>query len=206
MSATLYRRQREILQYIKEYIRDHEAAPTLQEIAKQFKLSSLATVHAHLSRLEEKGYIRRDYHGERGIEVTDPHEGPLFREVAEVRLAGELTAGQSLKKTEGPSQYLNVPVDWVGNRPVAALRIKGTGFADCALLEGDVLIIDTKAKPTDGIVGVVTLPDGNMAIRRIYIHQENHQFILQPFSQSDAFTLVPEVQLLGRVLSVYRTW
>ncbi|OIP97837.1 hypothetical protein AUK40_02460 [Candidatus Wirthbacteria bacterium CG2_30_54_11] len=206
MSATLYRRQREILQYIKEYIRDREAAPTLQEIAKHFKLSSLATVHAHLSRLEEKGYIRRDYHGERGIEITDPHEGPLFREIVEVRLAGELTAGQPIQKLIGPSQYLNVPVDWVGNRSVAALRVKGEGFSDCALMDGDYLILDIKSKPSDAIVGVVTLGDGSAAIRRIYIHRENHQFILQPFAQNDAFTLVPEVQLYGRVLSVFRVW
>jgi repressor LexA len=206
MSATLYRRQREILQYIKEYIREKEAAPTLQEIAKHFKLSSLATVHAHLSRLEEKGYIRRDYHGERGIEITDPHEGPLFREIVEVRIAGTITAGQPIEKAAGPAQYLNVPVDWVGNRAVAALRVQGDGFSDCSLLDGDHLILDIKSKPADATVGVVILDDGSAALRRIYIHREKQQFILQPFQQSDSFTLVPEVQLYGRVLSVYRSW
>ncbi len=206
MSATLYRRQKEILQYIKEYIREKEAAPTLQEIAKQFKLSSLATVHAHLSRLEEKGYIRRDYHGERGIEVTDSQEGPLFREIVEVRLLGDLSSGHPIRKKEGSAQYINVPVDWVGNKQVAALTVRGDGYADCALLDGDVVIIDTKSKPADATVGVVILEDGTAAVRRIYIHRENHQFILQPFGESDAFTLVPDVQLAGRILSVYRSW
>lgn len=206
MAATLYRRQRQVLQFIKDYLAEHQASPTLREIADHFKLSSLATVHAHLQRLEEKGYIRRNFHSERGIVVTDPTAGPLFREVVEIPLLGYATAGQPLEPAAKHAEAIVVPADLLGDREARALQIRGEGYNHSLLSDGDVVVIDQARSIEHGQIAAVVTPDGYLVIRRLWYETAPEQVKLEALIPLAEPIYVHRIEVLGRVLAVYRKY
>ncbi len=204
MAATLYRRQRQILDYIKKYINEREASPTLQEIARQFKLSSLATVHAHLKRLQEKGYIERDFHGERGIRVTDPRDGLMFRDVVDVPLVGVIAAGKPIMAIEEPDQTLTVPADMVGNKHVFCLKVRGDSMVESMISDGDFVVVEKTDYAKDGDTVVALLQDGTATVKKLF-HEHDKQLIrLQPANPNYQPIMVSSVVIQGKVIGIYR--
>jgi repressor LexA len=206
MAATLYKRQKQILDYIKQYIEKNDCAPTLKEIADHFDLSSLATVHAHLTRLEEKGYLQRDFHGERGMRVTDPSEGLLFRDVVDVPLVGEISAGAPIMAVEEDSGTLPIPADLVGNRNVYCLRVKGDSMIESLIMNGDYVVVEKTDYVAEGDTVVALLDDGSATVKKFFRDKDRSLIRLQPANPAYEPLFVDSVVIQGRVIGVFRQY
>ena len=200
---TLTRRQKEIWDYLAAYAADHGYAPTLEEIGAHFGLSSLATVHKHLSNLERKGLIARKWNLSRAIEMTPP---PSTVEAVDLPLLGEVAAGVPIEAIE-TDDTLAVPVDFVRRSHDAfTLRVKGESMIGEGILDGDYIVVEPRPTANNGET-VVALLDGNATVKKFYrdaagtIRLQPSNPNMEPIRVSEA-----DVQVRGIVVAVLRKY
>ncbi len=160
----LTRRQREVMDVIREFIGRQGYSPSLEEIGAVLGLSSVATVHKHVTLLVEKGYLRRTWNQNRSIEMTEP-ETPG---TVSLPLYGTIAAGQPLEAVP-TDERISVPAEMVNERNNAyVLRVQGDSMIDEQIRDGDFVIIEEREAPGKGET-VVALIDGNEAtLKRFY--------------------------------------
>ncbi len=161
----LTRRQSQILDYIREYCDEFGYAPTLQEIGAQFGLSSVATVHKHVSQLVEKGYLRRERrNASRDLEVVDEsHDGPA---AVTIPLLGTVAAGLPIEALPEAEEVV-LPEQWLGRRRTFALRVRGDSMIDEQIRDGDVVVVEERETARNGET-VIALVDGENATVKQY--------------------------------------
>src|SRR5215470_7047309 len=150
----LTRRQKEICDYLEDYIAEHGYAPTLEEIGAHFGLSSLATVHKHLTNLEMKGVITRKWNLSRAIEISMQRKSA---ESIELPLLGRVAAGAPIEVIE-TNDTLSVPAEFVRRSQTAfALRVKGESMIEEGILDGDYIVIEQRptAQAGETVVALV---------------------------------------------------
>lgn len=199
----LTKRQKELFDYLQGYIGVHGYAPTFQEIGRQFNLSSLATVHKHLSNLEAKGLIKRHWNYSRAIEIVSPKEESGSG--VELPLLGRVAAGQPIEAVESDDSLV-VPEALVGRGKTYALRVKGDSMVEDGILDGDFVVVEERADAADGQM-VVALLDGQATVKRL--HREKHGMIrLQPANASmpPILAKADSVEVRGVVVAVMRKY
>ena len=142
----LTKRQREILDYLNDFIQQHGYAPSLEEIGRRFGLSSLATVHKHLTNLEEKGFIKRAWNRSRSVELVPTRLGSR---ALELPLLGYVAAGSPIEAVVG-SETIAVPEDLVGKRDSYVLRVRGDSMIDEQIRDGDYVIVEDRRTADNG--------------------------------------------------------
>jgi len=164
----LTRRQSQILDYIREYCDEFGYAPTLQEIGAQFGLSSVATVHKHVSQLVDKGYLRRERrNASRDLEVVDDsHEGPS---AVTIPLLGTVAAGLPIEALPEAEEVV-LPEQWLGRRRTFALRVRGDSMIEEQIRDGDVVVVEERETARNGET-VIALVDGENATVKQYQRQ-----------------------------------
>jgi repressor LexA len=199
---TLTRRQKEIVDYLDDYIAEHGYAPTLEEIGARFGLSSPATVHKHLTNLEGKGLLRRKWNHSRALELV-----PQKRKAAaiELPLLGRVAAGKPIEAVETPGT-LAVPEELVRRENSYALRVKGDSMVEDGILDGDFIVVEERPSPENGET-IVALVNGDATVKRFF-REKNGKVRLQPANQSMAPMLVKEREFSsrGRVIAVLRKY
>lgn len=200
--ATLTKRQKEILDYIEESIAGNGYAPTLEEIGERFELRSMATVHKHLSNLEEKGLIRRKWNHSRAIEVTDTRvKSPSVT----IPLLGRVAAGRPIEAIEG-SDTIDVPPSILGKRDCYALRVTGDSMMEEGILDGDVIIVEERPDPRNGDCVVATV-EGEATVKRFY-REKNGSVRLQPSNSAYKPIVVSggDLKIRGAVVGLVRRY
>jgi len=198
----LTKRQKELFDYLDGYIAEHGYAPTLEEIGEHFKLSSVATVHKHLSNLEQKGLIRRKWNFSRAIELVpqSPHKGAV-----ELPLLGRVAAGEPIEALE-TSDTIVVPEDLVRRENSFVLRVVGDSMINDGIWDGDYIVVEERSSAENGETVVATI-NGEATVKRFY-QEANGQVRLQPAND----TLAPivarakEVTIRGVVVAVMRKY
>ncbi len=142
----LTKRQREILDYLNDFIQQHGYAPSLEEIGRRFGLSSLATVHKHLTNLEEKGFIKRAWNRSRSVELVPTRLGSR---ALELPLLGYVAAGAPIEAVVG-NETIAVPEDLVGKRDSYVLRVRGDSMIDEQIRDGDYVIVEDRRTADNG--------------------------------------------------------
>jgi repressor LexA len=196
------RRQREILEYLKSYIGDHQFAPSFDEIARHFSFNSLATVHEHLTNLERKGLIRRNHNESRGIEIA-PEPGQTG--ATELPLLGSVAAGAPIEAISTP-ETIAVPNNLVPRQGSSyVLQVAGDSMVDEHIVDGDLVVVQSRKTAQNGET-IIALVDGTSAtVKRIY--RETGGWIrLQPANERVAPIRVHENDLViqGVVVGVIR--
>ncbi|PIR43635.1 repressor LexA [candidate division WWE3 bacterium CG10_big_fil_rev_8_21_14_0_10_32_10] len=178
MPVTLYKRQKELIDYLNQYIQMFGYAPTLTEIAEAMGLSSLATVHEHLQSLEKKGVIRRFEGQVRGIEVLDAFVSGAL-EAIELPVVGKIAAGKPIEAIEQNDQSILVSPNMVSaKKRNFVLQVKGDSMIEDGIHSGDHVIIEQQDTAENGQI-VVALIDGEFAtLKRFY--KENGKIKLVP--------------------------
>ena len=138
----LTKRQREILDYLNEFIGQHGYAPSLEEIGRRFGLSSLATVHKHLTNLQEKGFIKRAWNRSRSVEMIPTRAGGR---ALELPLLGYVAAGAPIEAVAS-SETISVPEDLVGKHETYVLRVRGDSMIDEQIRDGDFVVVGVMRK------------------------------------------------------------
>ena len=198
----LTKRQKELLDYLAQYIEQNGYAPTLEEIGRNFALGSLATVHKHLQNLERKGHIRRLPNRSRALEVT-PRDGT--RATVQVPLLGRVAAGNPLEPVEVP-ESVALPEELLGRGDTFALRVQGDSMKDDGILDGDVVVIESRAAVENGAT-VVALVRGEATLKRFF-RAERGKVRLMPANERIApiVAAAEDVEVRGEVVALLRRY
>ncbi|HBG12591.1 MAG TPA: transcriptional repressor LexA [Clostridium sp.] len=194
-------KQQEILEYIKETILKKGYPPAVREICEAVSLKSTSSVHSHLETLEEKGYIRRDPTKPRTIEIIDDCFQLTRREVVNVPLLGTVAAGQPLYAEENIENYYPIPADILPNAETFMLKVKGNSMINAGILEGDQIIVEHCPTAHNGEI-VVALVEDSATVKRFF--KEKGHYRLQPENDSMDPIIVENVEILGKVIGLFR--
>ncbi|HVD92331.1 MAG TPA: transcriptional repressor LexA [Vicinamibacterales bacterium] len=198
----LTKRQREILDYLNDFIQQHGYAPSLEEIGRRFGLSSLATVHKHLTNLQEKGFIKRAWNRSRSVELVSSRVGGR---AVELPLLGFVAAGQPIEAIVG-TETIAVPEDLVGKRDTYVLRVKGDSMIDEQIRDGDYVIVEDRRTADNGEMVIALLNGSDVTLKRLY--REQGHIRLQPANPAMQPIIVQadQVQIQGVVIGVMRRY
>lgn len=198
----LTKRQREILDYLTDFIHQHGYAPSLEEIGKRFGLSSLATVHKHLTNLQDKGFIRRAWNRSRSVEVVPTRTGGRS---IDLPLLGYVAAGSPIEAVVG-SESIAVPEDLVGKRETYVLRVRGDSMIDEQIRDGDYVIVEDRRTAENGEMVIALLEGSDVTLKKFY--RENGHVRLQPANpaMSPIVVAAERVQVRGVVIGVMRKY
>jgi repressor LexA len=202
---TLYKKQKQILDYISQYIQQNSTSPTLQEIAHAMGLSSLATVHEHLQTLVRKGVIKRYEGAVRGIEILDEHINAVLNGI-ELPLVGFIAAGQPIDAIENSTETIVVSPDLVNkSKRCYVLQVRGDSMIKEGIFDGDYVVIQQQNIARDGEI-VVALIDNNFATLKTFYKEKNGKIRLQP-ANDEMDPIIVEASSLtiqGKVTGVIR--
>jgi repressor LexA len=202
MPITLYRRQKQILDFIKQYIEKYGYSPTLGEIADSIGVSSLATVHEHLQSLVQKGVIKKFEGAVRGIEVLDNKVATNLKGI-ELPVLGFIAAGQPIMTYTDPDATVNVPASMLtGKKRSYVLQVKGDSMIEEGILNGDYVIIEEQSIASDGEIVVALLENGLATLKKYY--KEPNRIRLEPANASMEPIYATDVKIQGKCVGVIR--
>ncbi len=205
MATILYKRQKQILDYINKNINNYGCAPTLTEIAQQLGLSSLSTVHEHLAVLEKKGLIRRYKGAVRGIEVLQKEIEEIAKvaTMVELPVLGFIACGEPIEPYTDPNATLAVNSSLIkpGDKSFV-LQAKGDSMIDDGILNGDYVVVKEQKSAYNGDIVVAVLRNGFATLKRFY--KEATRIRLQPANSAMSPIYVTDVEIRGKVVAVIR--
>jgi repressor LexA len=202
MAVTLYKRQRQIVDYIAQYIQKNGFSPTLKEIAIAIGVSSLATVHEHLQALERKNVIKRHEGTVRGIEMVDR----TFLRVTDsidLPILGFIAAGAPIEPYTDPEATFKVSPEMVtGKKRAYILQVKGQSMIEDHINDGDFVVIEETQDVNNGDIVVALLDNGLATLKRFY--KEVTRVRLEPANANMSPIYATNVQIQGRVVGLIR--
>jgi len=199
----LTKRQRQILDYVESFIEAYGYSPSFEEIAEHFGYSSLATVHEHLSNLEQKGLLRKNYNKSRSLEVVRAQMGVL---ALELPLLGTVAAGLPIEAIRD-EDTVSVPHDMVRSGNNYVLRVKGNSMVDEQIRDGDYIIVNSRQTAENGEM-VVALVGGDSATVKKFYREKDGRIRLQPANPTmqPMYFQAEEVEIQGIVVGVIRKY
>ena len=200
----LTKRQREILTYLTSYTERNGYAPSFEEIAEQFKYSSLATVHEHLTNLERKGYIKRSYNESRAIEILPSEASPR---AIELQVLGSVAAGMPIEAIEN-GETMCVPDTFVrrgGDHYV--LRVRGNSMIDEQIRDGDFVVVNGRHAADNGEMEIALVNGTSATVKKFY-RERDGRIRLQPANEAMSPIYVHEndISIQGIVVGVMRRY
>jgi repressor LexA len=208
----LSKRQQQIMDFIKREVKAKGYPPSVREIGEAVGLASSSTVHGHLERLEQKGFLRRDPTKPRAIEILDfdlesdqDMEAPknrIERSVIMAPVIGRVTAGMPITAVENVEDYFPLPSGMGDPESLFLLHVVGDSMIDAGILDRDMVIVRQQRTANNGDIVVAMTEDEEATVKRFY--REKDHIRLQPENKSMAPLRYPNVMILGKVIGVYR--
>ena len=196
-------KQQEILDYMKEQILNRGYPPAVREICEAVNLKSTSSVHAHLESLEKNGYIRRDPAKPRAIEIVDDNFNITRREMVSIPIIGNVAAGQPILAVENIESYFPIPVEYLPNAETFMLRVKGDSMINAGIFDGDQILVKKQNYAKNGDF-VVALIEDSATVKTFY--KEDGFYRLQPENDTMDPIIVNEVEILGKVIGLFRVF
>lgn len=204
MGSYLTKRQKEILDFIREFTTAKGFSPTHREIRDEFGYSSYGTVHKHLKLLEQKGYLRRHWNQKRGVELTDESESQQWAGENELPFFGIIAAGRPVEAVAG-DDVVSVPDHLLGDRGSDhfVLKVVGDSMIEEGIHDGDLVVVSRRDMASTGEM-VVALVGDEATLKRFY--PEGPRIRLQPANARMQPLLVPanDVKVQGIVVGLMR--
>jgi repressor LexA len=202
------RRQRQVYDFIADFVQKNGYSPSYDEIRVGLDLNSLATVHKHITNLEKKGLLRRDYNRSRSIDLLQP-KGRLKQAMSisnhmVLPLVGRIAAGQPIEAVENPETISLA--DFVRSKEVFVLEVRGESMQDEHILSGDYVLVEKTKSAHNGDIVVALVQGSEATLKRLYREGDNVR--LQPSNASMQPLIVPAaaVEVQGRVIGVLRKY
>lgn len=200
------KRQQAILDYIKSEVNKKGYPPSVREIAQAVGLASSSTVHGHLARLENKGFIRRDPTKPRAIEVLDPsgQNNIPKDDVFFAPLIGKVTAGIPITAVENIEEFLPIPKSVSNSEEnTFVLVVDGESMIEAGILDGDKVIVKQQNTAQNGEIVVAMTEDNEATVKRFF--KEKNHIRLQPENATMEPLIYENVSILGKVIGLYRS-
>ena len=205
MTPVLYRRQRDILQFITQYMQKHGYAPLLAEVCDGLGLRSPATVHEHIQNLVAKGILKKVGAGNhRGFEVVDQRAAGWVDPSVEIPLVGYIAAGTPIEAIPDPTQTITLPADMVGDKKTYVLQVKGDSMIDAGVLDGDYVVVEEQNEAQNGDIVVAILNDNFATLKKFF--KEAAHVRLEPANSSMNPIISKNVNVQGRVIGIVRKY
>ena len=201
MPGKISTKQREILEYIKAQILERGFPPAVRDICEAVNLKSTSSVHAHLESLEKNGYIRRDPTKPRAIEILDESFSFTRREMVNVPLVGRVAAGEPLLAEQNVENYFPIPMEFMPNAQTFMLTVRGESMVNAGIFDGDMVLVEQRNYAHNGEM-IVALVDDGATVKTFY--KEEGYIRLQPENDFMDPIIVPDCQILGKVIGVFR--
>lgn len=208
VAMAITRRQREVYDFISRFVAENGYSPSFDEIGKGLKLNSLATVHKHITNLEKKGLLTRDYNRSRSIDLLPP-KGRLKQAMAVntsvvLPLMGRIAAGQPIEAVQN-NETISL-ADFVRSKEVFVLEVRGESMQDEHIVDGDYVLVEKTKTAHNGDIVVALVEGSDATLKRIY--REGEQVRLQPSNVNMKPIIVPaiSVDVQGRVIGVLRKY
>ena len=208
---SLNKRERAILDYIEKQSKVNGYPPSVREIGKAVGLKSTATVHGYLAKLEQKGYIKKESQkgrtlkllkGSSGKSVTDSKKDFYTgKEMVDVPVIGKITAGTPILAVENVTDTFPIPIDFVGNAESFMLTVRGESMIEAGILDGDYILVKRQNTANNGEI-VVALIEDEATVKTFY--KEKDHIRLQPENSTMDPIIVPNCEILGKVIGVFR--
>ena len=209
--GTLNKREKAILKFIEKSVQEKGYAPSVREIGKAVDLKSTATVHSYLSRLSKEGFIKKENNKGRTLTLLKDSSGKNFepskkdfyldKELVEVPLVGKITAGAPILAVENVTDTFPIPLDFVGNSESFMLTVRGESMIEAGILDGDYILVRKQNNATNGEI-VVALIEDEATVKRFF--KEKDHIRLQPENSTMDPIIVPNCEILGKVIGVFR--
>ncbi len=193
----LTKRQKEILDFIKKYIKKNEYSPSIEETRKHFKLRSVSTIHEHIESLKSKGYLKKIDNQARAIQLLKKDN------TFEIPILGTITAGQPIEAIEVGGETITITNDEVnksGN--IYALRVSGNSMIKEGIFDGDIIVVRKQSTADDGETVVAIIDENQATLKKIY--REKSKFRLQPANPQMLPIFRNEVEIRGIVVKIIR--
>ena len=200
----LTNKQKEVLDYIKSFCASNKYPPSVREICHGLGVSSPATIHTHIKKLVEKGYIQRGENGNKQLKllVNNEYENNNS-EITSVPLLGKITAGTPIEAIEMPDEYFDLPVNLVANKKdIFTLRVSGESMINVGIYDNDIIIVERKNDAKNGDIVVAMNDDNEVTVKTFY--KEKDHFRLQPENDTMEPIILKNVTILGKVVGLYR--
>ncbi|CAM3060173.1 MULTISPECIES: transcriptional repressor LexA [Staphylococcus] len=202
----LTKRQSEIFDFIKYVVQNKGYPPSVREIGEAVGLASSSTVHGHLSRLEEKGYIRRDPTKPRAIEIVNEEleDAIDIEETIQVPVIGKVTAGVPITAVENVEEYFPLPEHFTSthNSDIFILNVVGDSMIEAGILNGDKVIVRSQSIAENGDIIVAMTEDEEATVKRFF--KEKTRYRLQPENSTMDPIYLDQVSVLGKVVGLFR--
>ena len=209
--AETTRKEKAILKFIEEQVVENGYPPSVRKIGKAIGLSSTATVHAYLAKLEKQGFIKKEDKKGRTLKVIKGTDGQPIkkenknfyaqRELVDVPVIGKITAGQPILAVENVTDTFPIPIDFVGNSESFMLTVRGESMIEAGILDGDYILVKKQSNASNGEI-VVALIEDEATVKTFY--KENGHIRLQPENHTMDPIIVPDCRILGKVAGVFR--
>lgn len=210
----LNKREKAILKFIEKEIDKNGYPPSVREIGKAVGLKSTATVHSYLERLEDNGYITRKDKMGRTLQLIKggkPYrpgqkqdtEKTVFagKEMVDVPVVGRITAGAPILAVENITDTFPIPLDFIGNSECFMLTVRGESMIEAGILNGDYILVQKQRTADNGQI-VVALIEDEATVKTFY--KESDHIRLQPENSTMEPIIVPNCDILGKVIGVFR--
>jgi repressor LexA len=205
----LTKKQRQILDYVESFVETNGYSPSYEEIADHFGYNSLATVHEHLTNLEQKGFLRKNYNKSRSLEVV---RADLHAPALELPLLGQVAAGLPIEAVEDVHETVTVPHDMVRRGENYVLKVRGDSMIDEQIRDGDFIIVNSRNTADNGEMVVALVMDGvtvgGSATVKKFFRESGGRIRLQPANEMMQPMYFPadSVQIQGIVVGVIRKY
>ena len=202
-NTELTKRQEDVLKYIKKYVAKHGFPPATREIGAALGLTSPATVHPHIKKLVQKGYLKTTKSKFRTIEVVGNNEYNMPDNLVRVPMLGKVTAGSPIEAIEKPDEFFDLPVSLVPKEEkVFVLEVSGESMINKGIYDGDVVIVQEQKNAQDGDIGVAMNENDEVTLKTFY--KEKDHIRLQPENDTMAPIILPNCTILGKAIGLYR--
>lgn len=203
MAPVIYKRQRQILEFIQQFIQAKGYAPTLRQIARSIGVSSLATVHEHLATLEAKGLIKKQHGRIRSIELVDGDVDLIHENTIQVPILGFIAAGLPVEPYTDPNATMSVAPSLVsGNKRVYILQVKGESMIEEQIRDGDYVVVEETERANNGEIVVALLDNGMATLKRFF--KEATRIRLEPANSTMKPIYAKNVVIQGKVVGLIR--
>lgn len=202
----LTEKQNNVLDFIKKFKATNGYPPSIREIGKGLGLSSPATVHTHVRKLCNAGYLKVNNNKFRAMEILVDNEYEEKNEdIVKVPLLGKVTAGSPIEAIERPNEFFSLPASLIPHKEtIFTLNVSGESMIKAGIFDGDVVIVQKQNVARNGDIIVAMTKENEVTVKRFY--KENGHFRLQPENDTMAPIILDNVSVLGKVIGLYRSF
>ena len=204
----LTKKQKELYDFLDQYIKSNQISPSFEEMKKAVNLKSKSGIHRLITSLEQRGFIKRLKHKARAMEITKKlYQNNSNESSYEIPLLGAIAAGNPIEAIENPDEYISVPSNFMSpNNQYFGLKVKGLSMIDKGIFDGDVAVIKKTSSVLNGKIAAVLTNDNEITLKTININ--NNKIYLIPANKNfeEKIFNIDEVQIQGTLTGIIRKY